>query len=417
MSCEAYYPESELVDGDLCPIHTAAGRPVRRRRTTSSGSSATSSACSTGSPHDPDVIEPESQAQRGARLHPLRASTTSRSRRTSLDWGVPVPWAEGHVFYVWYDALDQLRHGGRLRHRRRALRARGGRPSTTSSARRSSASTACTGRRCCWPRGSTRRTAVHVARLAAARRREDEQDVHGPAKLTDIAPARLVDDFGVDGFRYYFLARHAVRPGRRLHLRAASSTATTPTSPTTSATSLSRVATVVGKKCGGVGPAPRADSPLAAVAARGRRRRPRRRGTASQPSVALEATWRLIRETNAYLEANEPWKLEPGPQVDGVLGDALEALRIVAILASPAIPATAQAIWERIGLPGSVARPARARRRRVGRGTPAALPVTKGPPLFPAHQDRRDDPAGSTRTATSLARRRPSSSPRPSPPA
>ena len=30
---------------------------------------------------------------------------------------------------------------------------------------------------------------------------------------------------------------------------------------------LSRVATVVGKKCGGIGPAPRADSPLAAVAA------------------------------------------------------------------------------------------------------------------------------------------------------
>jgi methionyl-tRNA synthetase len=25
--------------------------------------------------------------------------------RTSLDWGVPVPWDPGHVFYVWYDAL------------------------------------------------------------------------------------------------------------------------------------------------------------------------------------------------------------------------------------------------------------------------------------------------------------------------
>ena len=50
----------------------------------------------------------------------------------------------------------------------------------------------------------------------------------------------------------------------------------------------------------------------------------------------------LIRATNAYLEANEPWKAEPGPAVDAVLGDALEALRIVAILASPAIPATAR---------------------------------------------------------------------------
>ncbi len=37
-----------------------------------------------------------------------------------------------------------------------------------------------------------------------------------------------------------------------------------------------------------------------------------------------------------------------------MLGDALEALRIVAVLASPAIPAAAQAIWDRIGLPGRV---------------------------------------------------------------
>ena len=51
-----------------------------------------------------------------------------------------------------------------------------------------------------------------------------------------------------------------------------------------------------------------------------------------QPSRALDATWQLIRATNAYLEANEPWKAEPGPDVDAVMGDALEALRIVAIL-------------------------------------------------------------------------------------
>ncbi len=55
------------------------------------------------------------------------------------------------------------------------------------------------------------------------------------------------------------------------------------------------------------------------------------------PSDALEATWRLVRETNAALEAAEPWKAEPGPAVDAVLGDALEVLRIVAVLASPAL--------------------------------------------------------------------------------
>ncbi len=72
------------------------------------------------------------------------------------------------------------------------------------------------------------------------------------------------------------------------------------------------------------------------------------------PSEALEATWRLVREANAALEAAEPWKAEPGPAVDAVLGDALEVLRIVAILASPALTRASQEIWSRIGLPGRV---------------------------------------------------------------
>ena len=116
----------------------------------------------------------------------------------------------------------------------------------------------------------------------------------------------------------------------------------------------SRVATVVDKKCGGIGPAPRADSPLADAAAAAYA------GAAAAwdvvaPSRALDATWSLIRATNAFLEANEPWKTDPGPAVDAVMGDALEALRIVALLGFPAVPETSQEIWERIGLPGDIA--------------------------------------------------------------
>ena len=100
---------------------------------------------------------------------------------------------------------------------------------------------------------------------------------------------------------------------------------------------LSRVATVVGKKCDGVGPAPRPDSPLAPVVADAYEATARAWGEVA-PSAALDATWRIIRETNALLEDNEPWKMDPGPEVEAVLGDALEALRVVAVLASPALP-------------------------------------------------------------------------------
>ena len=94
-------------------------------------------------------------------------------------------------------------------------------------------------------------------------------------------------------------------------------------------------------------------------------------GPRSQPSRALEATWSLIRATNSHLEANEPWKAEPGAAVDAVIGDALEALRIVTVLASPALPATCQTIWERIGLSGLVARRTAPARPPPGAATPA----------------------------------------------
>ena len=154
---------------------------------------------------------------------------------------------------------------------------------------------------------------------------------------------------------------------------------------------LSRVATVVAKKCGGIGPAPAARQP----ARRGRRRRPTRDAAAAwdavQPSVALEATWRLIREANALLEAAEPWKAEPGPEVDGVLGDALEVLRLVAILASPALTRAAGEVWRRIGLERLARRPAAARRRRPGAATPAACRSRRAPRCSPgsSRADRR----------------------------
>ena len=65
-----------------------------------------------------------------------------------------------------------------------------------------------------------------------------------------------------------------------------------------------------------------------------------------------------------------------------MLGDALEALRIVAILGSPAVPATSQAIWERIGLSGPVTDQRVPRDVEWG-GYPGGLPVVKGPALFP----------------------------------
>jgi methionyl-tRNA synthetase len=93
-----------------------------------------------------------------------------------------------------------------------------------------------------------------------------------------------------------------------------------------------------------------------------------------------------VRETNAALEAAEPWKAEPGPDVDAVLGDALEALRIVAILASPALTRASQEIWRRIGLSGRV-EDQRLPEAVIWGGYPGGLRVERGQPLFPRITD------------------------------
>jgi len=98
--------------------------------------------------------------------------------------------------------------------------------------------------------------------------------------------------------------------------------------------------------------------------------------------VALEATWRLIRDTNEYLQATEPWKMEPGPLVSTVLGNALETLRIVCVLASPAIPSSCEKAWARLGLAGSPLEQRLPEAAAWGQ-YPGGLPVAEGDPLFP----------------------------------
>jgi methionyl-tRNA synthetase len=60
----------------------------------------------------------------------------------------------------------------------------------------------------------------------------------------------------------------------------------------------------------------------------------------------------------------------------------LEVLRIVAILASPAVPNTSEELWRRIGLDGSPTAQRLPEAAAWG-GYPGAVHVEKGAPLFP----------------------------------
>ncbi len=86
------------------PDPPAARWSTTRRRTTSSASAASRTACSTGTPGTPKAIVPEFRGNEALGLIQggLRDFSVSR---TSLKWGIPLPWDPGHVAYVWFDAL------------------------------------------------------------------------------------------------------------------------------------------------------------------------------------------------------------------------------------------------------------------------------------------------------------------------
>ena len=85
-------------------------------------------------------------------------------------------------------------------------------------------------------------------------------------RLNQIFPADLVADFGVDGFRYHFLRYAPFGPDGDVSYEGIVAGFNADLA-NNFGNLLSRVATVVGKKCDGIGPAPRPDSPLAAAAA------------------------------------------------------------------------------------------------------------------------------------------------------
>ena len=370
VACEAYYEDADLDDGN-CRIH---GRPVERlvEENYFFKLSRYEQRLLDWYERLPTAVQPSTK--RNEALGFIRQGLQDFSiSRTSISWGIPLPWDAKHVTYVWFDALANyitaIGYG-----------ADNERFDAWWPARHMIGKDILRFHCVYWP----------AMLMSAGIELPTNIYVHGylliggekmsKTRLNQIAPADLITDFGVDGYRYHFLADLVF--GNDGDFSYEQMTARYNADLANNLGNLlSRVATVVAKKCGGLGTAPAPASPLAAIAETAYA--DTALGWANvQPSDALRATWSLIRATNAHLERHEPWKAEPGPDLDAVMGDALEALRIVAILASPAIPDAAQAIWERIGLDGRVADQRLPEAAGWG-GYPSGRAVVKGEGLFP----------------------------------
>jgi methionyl-tRNA synthetase len=378
VACEAYYVEDDL-DGGNCPIHKRPVEQVEEENWFFRLSRFEQRLLDWYAAH-PGAVVPGHRLNEVTGFIKQGLQDFSVSRK-SLTWGIPLPFDPSHVAYVWFDALANyitaIGYG-------------------TDDARFAE----------WWPVNH------HVIGKDIVR----FHNVYWPAMLMSagieppagwavggwllvggekmskttgnvVNPLDLIDEIGVDGFRYYVLADTAYGNDGDFTYEGLIGRYNSDLANNLGNLA-ARVATVVGKKCGGLGTAPAPDSPLA-VAAREAVDETVAQWAAVQPSRALDATWGLIRATNAHLETHEPWKSEPGAEVDAVMGDALEALRIVCILVAAAVPDTAQEIWRRIGMPGAVA-DARVPRDTAWGGYRAGSPVEKGDPLFPRRTLERE---------------------------
>jgi methionyl-tRNA synthetase len=372
VSCEAYYTEDELVDVRLCPIHRTEVEWLEEENYFFKLSEFSDRLLEWFT-EQPGAVTPESRRNEAIGLVKSGLRDISISR-TSITWGVPVPWDPGHVFYVWYDAL--INYATAVGYGSDPARFDAWWPSVHHLIGKDILRFHCV----YWPAllmaagiAPPQRISVHGFLLVGGEKMSK-------SALNQIAPADLTPVFGVDGFRYHFLRDQTFGPDGDFSYEGMVARYNSDLANNLG-NLLARVSTVVERKCAGIGPAPLQDSPLAEVASS-----VLAAATSAwervAPSEALEATWRLVRDTNAALEAAEPWKSDPGPEVDAVLGDALEALRIVALLASPAIPRAAEEIWRRIGLTERVVDQRLPEAAAWGR-YPGGLAVEKGPPLFP----------------------------------
>jgi methionyl-tRNA synthetase len=377
VSCEAYYTEDDLVDG-LCPIHA---RPVERMTEDNYffRLSAYAGRLLEHYERHPGAVQPETR--RNEVLSLIRGGLQDFSiSRTGFRWGIPLPWDPDHVCYVWFDALtNYITAAGYGTDEERFSRT--------------------------WPadvhligKDILRFHAVYWPAMLMAGGVEPPKQVwaHGfltvggqkmsKTNATGIHPFELVDHFGVDSYRYFFMRE--IQFGQDGSFSWESMVDRHNADLANGLGNLaSRVLAMLGSYFDGVVPEPVGDAAddLPTVIEDAVRRYDEHLSVLAL-SQALGAVWDVVGRANGYLVEKEPWKVageeERRDELAGILYASAETLRILAILIHPIVPGAAGRLWDQLGierpledqrLPGDAA----------WGGLVAGTKTTKGEALFP----------------------------------
>ncbi len=377
VACEGYYVQEELVEGK-CPVHF---RPVEVHAEDNwffRLSKFAQPLLDHIAAH-PEFVTPETRRNEVVGFIQQGLADISMSRST-LKWGIPLPWDESQVAYVWFDALiNYVSAAGYSDDPKRFERQWPGVHLIGKDILRFHT--------VYWPAmllsaglPLPRQVAVHGFLLVGGEKMSK-------SNATQILPSDLVPTFGSDGYRYYFLRDVSFGPDGNFSWEAM----------------LERYNSDLANDLGNL--ANRVlniavtfrNGQVPAVSAAGAPEETALRAAAAEAlqalsgfgefrtKQALDGVWRLFAAGNAFVEATAPWHLNKDPEkrerLDQVLNAALEALRVGSILISPAMPRAAGRLWAMLGLPGG---PNDGPLATTGVfGTFPAVTVTKGDPLFP----------------------------------
>ncbi|MCL2438516.1 MAG: methionine--tRNA ligase [Coriobacteriia bacterium] len=320
-------------------------------------------------------------------LHDLSIS------RANVEWGIPLPWTEDsddpQTMYVWFDALINY------------ITAIGFGAGTEADdeefAYRWPAQVHYVGKdiirfHCIiWP------AMLHAAGLALPKtvyahgflltKGEKMSKSRGNA----MTPAELVDRFGVDGYRYYFMRDVSFGVDGSISDEAMVQRFNGDLANDWG-NLCSRLFSMVGKYCEGVAPAYVGD--IHAEDAEGAALRDVAAELFARVedamnrfdySGALNAIWDLVRAANRYLEDSAPWGLAKDPekadQLANVLYSTLEACRVVALYTAATMPETSDEVMSRLGLGPATAVIDLEAAAKWGQ-LPAGNTIRKGDPLF-----------------------------------
>ncbi len=372
---EAFYAESDLLEGRLCPVHRTPVEwveeenwffrlPAYRERLLAHYDA------------NPGWVQPQARFNEARRMIELGLEELSVSR-AQVEWGVPVPWDPEQTIYVWIDALLNYRTALGYARPGEDLVNRYWPPDLQLMAKDILKFHAVI-----WP------AMLMAAGLELPRRLM----IHGyvlkggekMSKTTGnvVDPFPFIERYGIDALRYY-LARE-VRFGEDGTFTAEGFEARYSQELANELGNLlNRVTSMLGRYRDGVVPADGgADADLAAdvAAAASSLRENLDRLDISR---ALEDVWRVVQGLNRLVEQRAPWALAKDParagELDQTLFSLAEGLRVVAILLWPVIPSSSERILAALGQdPARVGLDAAA----WGAGAPGATVEPAGP-LFP----------------------------------